>query len=99
MSKWLQRIIISCTTLFLELTADILTFSVNRYSPEVITATNQYYLVLCLVVMGTSVTFRTFRKYSPHCLSLGSLFSQKVGKAARTLNFGVLLVLTLELGN
>ena len=99
MSKWLQdhnllRHLIS------RITADILTFSVNRYSPEVIiTATNQYYLVLCLVVMGSSVTFRTFRKYSPHCLSLGSLFSQKVGKEARTLNFGVLLVLTLELGN
>lgn len=52
-----------------------------------ITATNQYYLVLCLE-MDSSVIYKAFRKYSPNWLCLGSLLSLKMGKEARTLNFG-----------
>lgn len=46
--------------------------------------------------MGSSLTFRNFRKSSPIACFGGSLFSQKVGQEARTPNFGVLLLSTLS---
>lgn len=64
------RIIICCATFISAIATDILTFHFNKYS-QVITATNQCYLVLYLVIMGSSIIFRVFRKYSPNWLTGG----------------------------
>lgn len=84
MSTWLQDLK-SVVPPVSRIATDILTFW-YKYSPSV-TATNQYYLVLCLVLMGSSVIFRAFRKYS-NWLCLGYLLSPKMEKEARTWFFG-----------
>lgn len=62
MSRWLQDHTSVVPPLCLELQLIFSHPHINKYSPEVMTATNQYYVVLRLVVMGNSVIFRAFRK-------------------------------------
>lgn len=86
------RIIFCCATFIFKIAIDIFTFSYKERIP-LITATNQYYLVLSLFVWAVLLFSRAFRKYSPNWLSLRSL-CWRSGKKLRVLISGVLLLLT-----
>lgn len=80
------RIIFCCATFIFKIASGISTFSCKQVIP-LITATNQYYLVLSLFVWAVLLYSRAFRKYSPNWLGLRSLFLLKIRKEAKSLNF------------